>query len=201
MEPLIIFCQSDRCRNVTLQSSGFCYKHSGLIPRPYILTNVSTVVSLESLEPSSPSLHLRPTNSTFKRATSPCMTNNLVSETYKESSSTLTTNSHISSLYKDVSKDPTPMCSMCGSRDNDLQWLYCYHSICFQCLNLLRLLKCPQCDDVLRGPGITLAIEGKISERQQLDQHHRLSLEAIANEQDIMYDPNQEYLSNGSMLR
>ena len=55
--------------------------------------------------------------------------------------------------------------------------------------------------DVLRGPGITLAIEGKISERQQLDQHHRLSLEAIANEQDIMYDPNQEYLSNGSMLR
>ena len=93
------------------------------------------------------------------------------------------------------------MCSMCGSRNNDLQWLYCDHSICLQCLNLLRLLKCPQCDDVLRGPGITRQVEEKIVERQELDRHHRLSLEAIANEQDIMDDPNQEYLSNRSMLR
>jgi hypothetical protein len=93
------------------------------------------------------------------------------------------------------------MCSMCGSCNNDLQWLYCYHSICLQCLNLLRLLKCPQCDGVLRGPGITFQIEAKITERQELDRHHQLSREAISSVQDIMYDPNQEYLNNGSMLR
>ena len=89
---------------------------------------------------------------------------------------------------------------MCCSRDNDLEWLYCEHSICLQCLNLLRLLKCPQCDDLLRGPGITLQIEAKIVERQELDRHHRLSREALDNAQDIVDDPNQEYLSNGSMV-
>jgi hypothetical protein len=206
MDQFFIFCQNQGCYNVTIPSSGYCYKHLSLIPPLYTLVSRSTVVSLKSSPVAKSRFSNVFFNSTSKITVSRSVNNkqlaDLVSsvkspDTHKEP--LLSSNIYTSSLFKETLKSPIQICCLCDTNNLDLKWLYCSYLICSHCLTELRALKCSQCQDLLRGPDITPQIESEIIQRQNVDTHNRVSSDAIAtlNEQDIDFDPNQEYLNIG----
>lgn len=178
-------CMVRECPNLTTgdfsEYGTYCFQHSNLTNSPLLYKDVSIIsklkpitVSLGKMNKPFESVHIYSSSKSERK----------VKSSEKKIPIVLDSHKNIKMNYETIK------CCVCENRDLITNKMKCGHLVCLECLDHIRCLDCPLCEEELSGPLLTDDMINEIEIKYREDMNERgIKDETMSNLALMGYNP------------